>query len=159
MFNKTNTSDKWNEFFNKYNNIDIDLLCSHYNKYDINYHRTIWEYNFLNKVEKNNVNTFILYFGFLPICMISNRLMKDIKDYYSNDDNDSFFEYLIPSMATYKKYNICCLDNDYVQLDKNIINKPPYKINNGSVSWYKEDKSIYDDNILIHPIKLNNFKK
>lgn len=151
IFNKNNTSEKWYSFFNKYNEINIDLLCSHYNKYNFLYTESMWEPNFLYKVEKK-INTDILYFGFFPMCMISNRLLCDIKKYYNNNI-DSFFEYLIPSMATYKKYNIYCIDKDYVQINK-CIERPHYTINNGSISWYKEDKSIYDDNILIHPVKL-----
>lgn len=152
MFNKQNSSDKWNSFFNKYNEMDIDLLCSHYNKYNVLYSKTMWTPNFLYEVEKN-INTDMLYFGFLPICMISNRLLNDIKCYYNNN-SDSFFEYLIPSLATYKKYNIYSINKDYIQMDKTIKRTPHHMVNYGSVSWYVENKSIYNDNILIHPVKL-----
>lgn len=153
IFNKNNTIDKWRTFFNKYDEKNIDLLCTHYNKYNRSYNLAVWKYVFLRRIEKCEVDVNLLYFGFLPICMLSNSLLKDIKLYYSNND-DSFFEYLIPSLATYKNYNIYCIDDDYIQTDKNIIDSAHHKINHGSVSWYQEDKSVYDDNILIHPVKL-----
>lgn len=161
IFGRENKIDKWNKFFNTFKYNISDLICSHINNYNKKYMDSSYPIESLIEFtendniikSKNNIIRNNLYFGFLPICRISNKLLSIVTDYYSNYYN--FFEFTIPSLAKYNNLQILDLDNThYSQFKYYITKNPHWKINCGSISWYKEDKRIYDDNVLIHPVKI-----
>ncbi len=165
-----NTSENWNNLFNEYNNDNIDLLCCHLNKFNYKYIKSnysiknLYDMNTLDDgtlindnliVKNNNLLLKNLYFGFFPLCKISNRLIKNIYDYYmvKHVGTYSFFEYVIPTMAKQLKFKIVDFNFKLNQFICYIDNELHYKVNCGSFSWYIEDKSKYDKNKLVHPVK------
>lgn len=163
IFGKENTRNKWNNFFNIFKYNISDLICSHFNKYNEKYMCSIHSIDNLQLNIKNDniikINDNIikdnLYFGFLPICRMSNKLLNLITDYYKNYYN--FFEFVIPSLAKQNNLIIFNLDNThYSQFKYYKYNNPHFKINCGSISWYKEEKNFYDDNVLLHPMKIDS---
>ena len=160
-----NTSENWNKLFKKYDNNSIDLLCCHFSNYDIRYSSS---YNYIpskmrnmstsadgklindNIIISDNELTKNIHFGFFPFCKLSNKLSKLVYEYYfiKYPQTFVFFEYGIPSIAMKYNCNVVDFDNEYTQTmnDCNLLN-------GGSMSWYCEDKTIYDRNKLIHPVK------
>jgi len=152
--NNENRIDAWQIFFNFYNNNNDDLICSKLYKYILSkYHIKRYPKYLLNKY-KNNLYLYDLWFGFFPICRISNKLLKYVEDFYKN--NDGFFEYVIPTIAYLQKLKISSLSVD--KFDYEIPILKIRDINRGSISYTNRDmnnyRKKYPINTIIHPNKL-----
>lgn len=163
IINNDNQIEGWKNLFNFYNDNISDLICSKINKYTDSYkYQLRYPFYKLQKYLKNplsNINIEFIYFGFFPVCRISNKLLNNIKQYYNN--NDGYLEWVIPSLAKYYNYTIESLSTDKFDIDESNNsdnNDNSWEINRGSVSWkLKEDKSYkmdYPINTIIHPIKM-----
>lgn len=169
MFND-NKSEYWLNFFNEYKDKDIDLLCCHFNHYNIKhclgpynyskmiYHSLIDEETLLNDGLVTQDNFLLLdniYFSFLVNCKFSKKMMELIYQYYNIDFPQSkcFFEYLIPTLAMKNNLTVVDFDEKYTQFIDYISGNPHFRLNYGSVSWYKENKTQYDGDKFVHPIK------
>ena len=169
-----NTSENWNNLFNEYNNDDIDLLCCHLNKYDLNYIQSNYPIAKIIYMNTNDDNVCIkdnliidkygniignnIYFGFFPLCKFSNKLIKLIYDYYfiEHINTYTFFEYLIPSICKKNNLNAVDFSHKFTQFIDYINDNIHYKVNCGSVSWYTENKNKYEGTKLIYPVNIDN---
>lgn len=167
IFNKNNTSENWKDLFSAFENKDYDLMCYHFNKY-VNYYKQIYDterilqsmyHDDIIKTKTNdNPNKLLtenLHFGFFPLCRMSNKLMNIVNNYYKLYPHNNFFEYIIPTLAV---YNNCSIYNfntntNYYQFIDVPSKKHCMFINNGSMGWYQEDKTQYNENMIIHPVK------
>lgn len=171
LFNN-NISDNWHNFFMDYDDSSIDLLCCHYVKYN-NLHMcgpyTIEHMALMNMTDMcelindglifryNKLMIDNIYFSFLPLCKLSKDLLKMVNEYYIlNNDIYPFFEYVIPTLATKYDMNIITFDDKYTQFIDLLSDNVDFLLNNGSMSWYIEDKDKYNGNILVHPKKITN---
>ena len=160
--NNDNLVNGWNNLFNYYNTNISDLLCSKITKWtNSEAYKLRYPISLLNKYINNIFDTIDydkLWFGFLPICRISNKLLNIIKEYYKN--NNGFFEYIIPSLAKYYKLTITQFSKNNFDIDLSTYNDndDSRNINRGSISWNKTDvidyQNKYPKNVIIHPIKL-----
>lgn len=165
----------WNLLFNHCNTLNNHLICAHYytdNNYDYGKLikvdangwlsvKHIFGWNDLNRFyerfEKQQKGRF--GYGFLPIARFSNYLLCNMTD----KENDLFFQ-------LYQEYQIptfCRLNNFQVDtLDKFKIVLKPEHMNNGSITynirrpnWLRQEinKYLSIENILVHPIKKENY--
>jgi len=154
-----NICDGWKNIFRFYDNNKSDLICSKIHKYT-----EISGYTKRYPIENlQNYNIHIPYnellFGFLTICRLSNKLLKQVKKYY--DEYDGFFEYIIPSIAKKLGMQISSFTEDGFDIEDTSNHDDPNGINIGSNTWNetyllsKLDSYPKNKNIIIHPIKLN----
>lgn len=152
----------WGYLFQSLNLLTEDLVCSHLSHYNNIYEAGPYPRWKLRKMFSKDDRLIIdefgkitedLCFSFLPFCRLSNRLMRVVNNYYKTFDG--FFEIVIPTL---------CIKNNFssIDLDSLGFTCPPleemenyhFKCNSGSMSWYEEDKTVYEKpNILIHPVK------
>ena len=157
--NNENLEEGWNNLFSFYINNTSDLICSKIKKWtDSRAHQSRFPIHDLNKYLNNifySIDYNKLWFGFLPIYRISNKLLNIVKEYYKI--NNGFFEYIIPSLAKYYNLSISSFSDDKFDIDTSNFDGESWKINRGSISWNKEDiisyQNRYPKNTIIHPIK------
>lgn len=166
---KNNTAANWERLFDKYA-YEMDLLCCHHNEYDENYRAGLYSIDHMiamnttmdgevvndgmilvdNKLMKDDI-----YFAFMPLCKISKSLMEKVAEYYAPLTTICpFFEYVIPTIAHKNDMVIVDFSKDdsgFTQFVEGASTNAHFLINNGSMSWYLEDKSQYSDGTLIHP--------
>lgn len=166
---KDNVSSRWTSFFNSYEREGIDLLCCHFEDYDAEYQGGLYSIDHMiamnttkgGKVMNdgmimvdNQLMVSDIKFAFMPLCKISKALMEKVHEYYSAlSEICPFFEYVIPTLAVKNDMSIVDFETEYTQYIAPEIDNVHWDINGGSMSWYLEDKSKYDDNVLIHPLE------
>lgn len=156
-YEKLNHTYKYLKF---YKSVKYDLIASHINNYitrrEYDY---VWRYEKFRKYEwdldKLGIIKKNFYFGFFPVCRMSNRLLNTLcneKDFHS-----IFFEFAIPTLAVKYDYLIQTLDNIFVYDNQMYFDDPNQRINNGSNSWYakkyQEYWNKYPEYTIIHPVK------
>lgn len=164
IINNENQKDGWINLFSFYQNSLEDFICSKINKWkDYRYYQLRYPIYSLQKYFNNpfvNINIDMLYFGFLPVCRMSNRFLQIIKKYYQSENG--YLEWVIPSLAKYYNMSICSLSDDKFDIDESNYTNDNlsynyWEINQGSISWEpkKDDsyKTQYPKNTIIHPVK------
>lgn len=156
----------WRSLFHHLSRLPEDLICSHFSMYNNIYEQGPYPRWKLRKmfskedrliIDESGKITDDLYFSFLPFCRLSNSLMRLVYDYY--ETYDGFFEIVIPTICIKNDLSVIDLDHLGLTCPQLEIKEPDnfhLRCNSGSMSWYEEDKTVYDKpNILIHPIKPN----
>ena len=160
--NNDNVTEGWENLFKFYKNNDSDLISSKINKWSTSEaYQARYPLYALNKYNDNcllALNYEKLWFCFIPVCRLSNKLLKYIWQYY-NAGNKGYCEFVIASLAKHYDLKISSLSKDRFDIDNSTIHSEiMFNINRGSLSWTYLDSLNYKDhypkNTLVHPIKL-----
>lgn len=159
--NNNNLTEGWRNLFKYYDNNDSDLICSKIHKWtDCKGYQLRYPKSLLNKYINNQltcIDVDKLWFVFLSISRLSNKLLSLIINYY--EKYDGYFEYVFTSLAYINNLKISSLTDDKFDIeDVNSINEFN-QINLGSNTYNLAYINNYmkrniPKNIIIHPIKL-----